>query len=53
MDIKVKTKWIFQGKLYNPGDTVKDVPAEVIEDIKKSIPPVEFDEVKGEAKPIK
>ena len=53
MDIKVNHKWIFQGKLYNPGDTVKDVPAKVIEDIKKAVPPVEFDEVKAESKPLK
>jgi hypothetical protein len=51
MDIKLKTKWVFQGKLYNPGDTAKSVPAHVIEDIKKA--GVEFDEVKAESKPLK
>lgn len=53
MDIKLKHKWIFQGKLYNPGDVAKNVPAHVIEDIKKAVPPVEFEEVKSETKAIK
>lgn len=52
MDIKLKTKWIYQGKLYNSGDVAKNVPAHVIEDIKKTVPPVEFEEVKSETKAV-
>jgi hypothetical protein len=50
MDIKLKTPWIYQGKKYNPGDVAKNVPAHVIENIKKTVPPVEFEEVKSETK---
>jgi hypothetical protein len=49
MDIKVKSNWNYQGKQQN-GCIVKDVPQKVIDGIKKTVPPVEFDEVKGEAK---
>ena len=48
MTIKVKSNWIYQGK-QQQGCTV-DVPQKVIDDIKKAIPPVEFEEVKAESK---